>query len=127
MAQIIQFPVKTQAVSNGYGNLSRLIAVAATKDVLNFYIESIEHLEKSGNLLDGEAQKLTEQGREKRLEMAKPDPIEKKLLRLLEYTAIHQKWEARNQIVRWRHPKDITESTGSLIRHWKSRGEELSL
>ena len=80
MAQIIQFPVKTQAVSNGYGNLSRLIAVAATKDVLNFYIESIEHLEKSGNLLDGEAQKLTEQGREKRLEMAKPDPIEKEIV-----------------------------------------------
>ena len=80
MAQIIQFPVKTQAVSNGYGNLSRLIAVAATKDVLNFYIESIEHLEKSGNLLDGEAQKLTEQGREKRLEMAKPDPIKKEIV-----------------------------------------------
>ena len=80
MAQIIQFPVKTQEVSNGYDNLSRLIAVAATKDVLNFYIESIEHLEKSGNLLDGEAQKLTEQGREKRLEMAKPDPIEKEIV-----------------------------------------------
>lgn len=77
MAQIIQFPVKTQAVSNGYDNLSRLIAVAATKKVLNFYVESIEQLEKSGKLLDGEAQKLTEQGREKRLEMAKPDPVEK--------------------------------------------------
>lgn len=77
MAQIIRFPVKTQAVSNGYDNLSRLIAVAATKEVLNFYVESIEQLEKSGKLLDGEAQKLTEQGREKRLEMAKPDPVEK--------------------------------------------------
>lgn len=54
MAQIIQFPVKTQAVSNGYDNLSRLIAVAATKEVLNFYIESIEQLEKTGKLLDGE-------------------------------------------------------------------------
>lgn len=77
MAQIIQFPVKEKQVSNGYDNLSRLIAVAATKEVLNFYIESMEQMEESGNLLDGEAQKLTEQGREKRLEMAKPDPVEK--------------------------------------------------
>ena len=77
MAQIIRFPVKAQAASSGYDNLSRLIAVAATKEVLNFYVESIEQLEKSGKLLDGEAQKLTEQGREKRLEMAKPYPIEK--------------------------------------------------
>ena len=77
MAQIIQFQVKEKQVSNGYDNLSRLIAVAATKEVLNFYVESIEQLEKSGKLLDGEAQKLTEQGREKRLEMAKPDSVEK--------------------------------------------------
>lgn len=62
MAQIIQFPVK-QAVSNGYDNLSRLIAVAATKEVLNFYVESIEQLEKSGKLLDGEAQKTNRAGR----------------------------------------------------------------
>lgn len=81
MAQIIQFPVKKQAVSNGYENLSRLIAVAATKEVLNFYVESIEQLEKTGKLLDGEAQKLTEQGKEKRLEIAKPDPIEKRTCR----------------------------------------------
>ena len=80
MAQIIRFPVKTQAASSGYDNLSRLIAVAATKEVLNFYVESIEQLEKSGKLLDGEAQRLTEQGREKRLEMAKPDPIEKEFV-----------------------------------------------
>ena len=79
MAQIIRFPVKAQAASSGYDNLSRLIAVADTKEVLNFYVESIEQLEKSGKLLDGEAQKLTEQGREKRLEMAKPDPIEKEV------------------------------------------------
>lgn len=79
MAQIIRFPVKAQAVSSGYDNLSRLIAVAATKEVLNFYVESIEQLEKSGKLLDSEAQKLTEQGRKKRLEMAKPVPIEKEV------------------------------------------------
>ena len=80
MAQIIRFPVKAQAVSGGYDNLSRLIAVAATKEVLNFYVESIEQLEKTGKLLDGEAQKLTEQGRKKRLELAKPDPIEKEVV-----------------------------------------------
>lgn len=57
MAQIIQFPVKAQAVSNGYDNLSRLIAVAATKEVLNFYVESIEQLEKTGKLLDGSLEK----------------------------------------------------------------------
>ena len=77
MAQIIQFPIKEQAVSNGYDNLSRLIAIAATRDVLNVYIETIEQLEKAGSLLDGEAQKLTEQGREKRLELAGPDPVKK--------------------------------------------------
>lgn len=77
MAQIIQFPVKEQAVSNGYDNLSRLIAIAATGDVLNVYIETIEQLEKAGNLLDGEAQKLTEQGREKRLELAGPNSVKK--------------------------------------------------
>ncbi len=79
MAQIIQFPVKTQEVSNGYDNLCRLIAAAVTKEGLNFYVESIEQLEKTGKLLDGEVQKLTEQGREKRLELAKPDPIEKEV------------------------------------------------
>lgn len=79
MAQIIQFPVKEQVVSNGYHNLSRLISGADTTEALNWYIESMERLEKAGNLLDGEAQKLKEQGREKRLEMAKPDSIEKEV------------------------------------------------
>lgn len=79
MAQIIQFPVKTQEVSNSYDNLRRLIAAAVTKEGLDFYVESIEQLKKTGKLLDGEAQKLTEQGREKRLELAKPDPIEKEV------------------------------------------------
>lgn len=79
MAQIIQFPVKPQKVSNSYDNLCRLIAAAVTKEGLNFYVESIEQLKKTGKLLDGEAEKLTEQGREKRLEMAKPEPIEKEI------------------------------------------------
>lgn len=76
MAHIIQFPVKQQNVSNGYDNLARLIAVAATTDIINFYMESIEELKKNGALMDGEAEKLTEQGRAKRLEIAAPKPQE---------------------------------------------------
>ena len=76
MAQIIQFPVKEQVVSNGYHNLSRLISGADTTEALNWYIESMERLEKAGNLLDGEAQKLEEQGKKKRLEMSAADPVE---------------------------------------------------
>lgn len=76
MAQIIQFPVKEQVVSNGYHNLSRLISGAETTEALNWYIESMERLEKAGNLLDGEAQKLEEQGKKKRLEMSAADPVE---------------------------------------------------
>ena len=49
-----------------------------------------------------------------------------KIGRLLEYIAIHQKWEARSQIVKWRHPADITGNTGSLILHWNLKAEELS-
>lgn len=74
MGKIIQFPVKEQAVSNGYDNLARLIAVTTTLDSLNFYIESIRQMEEKGYLLDGEAEKLTEQGRKKRLEISRPDP-----------------------------------------------------
>lgn len=48
MAQIIQFPVKTQEVSNSYDNLRRLIAAAVTKEGLDFYVESIEQLKKNG-------------------------------------------------------------------------------
>ena len=76
MVQIIQFPVKEQVVSNGYKNLSRLISGAETTEALNWYIESMERLEKAGNLLDGEAQKLEEQGKKKRLEMSATDPVE---------------------------------------------------
>ncbi|MGO4945856.1 hypothetical protein ACTQ50_05555 [Blautia sp. Sow4_E7] len=78
MGKIIQFQQRKEqkAVSNGYDNLSRLIAIAATKEVLNFYIESIGQLEKRGSLLDGEAEKLEEQGRAKRLEIALPEKKE---------------------------------------------------
>lgn len=76
MGKIIQFPVKKQAVSNGYDNLARLINATITLDVLNIYIESIQKMERKGYLLDGEAEKLIEQGRKKRLEISKPDPKE---------------------------------------------------
>lgn len=76
MGKIIHFPVKEQAVSNGYDNLARLISVTTTLNSLNFYIESIRQMEEKGHLLDGEADKLTEQGRKKRLEISRPDPQE---------------------------------------------------
>ena len=76
MGKIIHFPVKEQAVSNGYDNLARLISVTTTLNSLNFYIESIRQMEEKDYLLDGEADKLTEQGRKKRLEISRPDPQE---------------------------------------------------
>lgn len=74
-AQIINFPKRFQQ-SNGYDNLARLIAVADTAESLNFYMECIGELDNKGYLLDGEAGKLTEQGRLKRLEIARPEPKE---------------------------------------------------
>ena len=99
MAHIIQFPVKQQNVSNGYDNLARLIAVAATTDIINFYMESIEELKKNGALMDGEAEKLTEQGRAKR-----------KRWRGQAYIPTRRRWEIRNRIVRWRRSFPIMAS-----------------
>ena len=76
MGKIIQFPVKKQVVSNGYDNLVGLIDAAITLDILNIYIESIQRMEEKGYLFDGEAEKLIEQGRKKRLEISGPDPQE---------------------------------------------------
>lgn len=76
MAQIINFPGKQKSGSAGYDNLARLIAIAATADILNFYMDSIEEMENKGYLLDGEARRLEEQGRAKRLEIAKPEQKE---------------------------------------------------
>lgn len=73
MAQIINFPVNQKSGSTGYNNLARLIAIAATADVLNFYMDSIEEMENKGYLLDGEAKRLEEQGRVKRLEIARTE------------------------------------------------------
>ncbi len=76
MAQIIQFPGSGAKASNGYENLARLIALAETAKTLNFYMESIGVLEEQGNLLAGEAEKLAEQGRAKRIDMARPLPMD---------------------------------------------------
>ncbi|MDO4649354.1 MAG: hypothetical protein Q4B26_11960 [Eubacteriales bacterium] len=76
MAKIIQFQKVEQPVSNGYHNLSGLIAIADSASAVNFFLESAELLESQGNLLDGEAEKLEEQGRAKRLEITKPEQKE---------------------------------------------------
>ena len=98
---------------------------AATKEVLNFYIESIEQLEKTGKLLDGEAPKDDKQGREKRLEMAKPNPIEKEVAEAPGVYCYTPEMGGQNQ-VRMEHQ-------GYYGKHWfidtpletKGRGIEL--
>lgn len=72
-AQIINFPSNKTQQSNGYDNLARLIAIADTTESLNFYMECIDQLESKGNLLCGEAEKLVEQGREKRIKLSTPE------------------------------------------------------
>ena len=77
MAQIIQFPTKEAMASNGYSNLSGLIAIATSNEAVESYISVADLMQKVGYLHDGDLEKLTEQAREKRLEMAKPELAEK--------------------------------------------------
>ena len=79
MAKIIRFPVREQQESVAYGNYTQLIEVALSKETLNFYMECIEESEKKGHFLEGESEKLLEQGRKRRLEMAKPVQTEKEI------------------------------------------------
>ena len=72
MGKVIQFPVRE---SNGYSNLSRLFSVANSVESVNFYLDTLEQLEKDGCLRSGEYEKLKEQGRSKRLELAQPEPV----------------------------------------------------
>ena len=67
MAKIIRFPVREQE-SVAYGNYTQLIEAALSKETLNFYMECIE-----------ESEKLLEQDRKRRLEMAKPVQTEKEV------------------------------------------------
>lgn len=69
MAQIIEFPVKT---SNAYHNLSGLVALTDNTAVLEFYAEAVVVGMEEGNFLPGEPEKLTEQIRQKRIDLAKP-------------------------------------------------------
>mgnify|MGYP003209560462 CR=1 FL=1 len=69
MAKIIRFPVREQE-SVAYGNYTQLIEAALSKETLNFYMECIEESEKKGHFMEGESEKLLEQGRKRRLEMA---------------------------------------------------------
>lgn len=78
MAKIIRFPVREQE-SVAYGNYTQLIEAALSKETLNFYMECIEESEKKGHFLAGESEKLLEQGRKRRLEMAKPVQTEKEV------------------------------------------------
>lgn len=78
MAKIIRFPVREQE-SVAYGNYTQLIEAALSKETLNFYMECIEESEKKGHFLERESEKLLEQGRKRRLEMAKPVQTEKEV------------------------------------------------
>ena len=72
MGKVIQFPV---IESVGYSNLSCLFSVARSVETVNFYLDTVEQLEKGGCLRPGEYEKLKEQGRSKRLELAQPEPV----------------------------------------------------
>lgn len=70
MAKIIQFPVKS---SNAYTNLEQLIAVSDSTASLEQYFEVMAVCDEAGYFLPGEIEKLTEQVRQKRLDLAKPE------------------------------------------------------
>ena len=72
-ATIIQFPNVTPRVSNAYDNLSRLFSVANDTEILANYAEVMQVCEEDGYFLPGEAEKLTEQLRSKRLELSRPE------------------------------------------------------
>lgn len=69
MAQIIEF---RQRRSNAYHNLTRLIEISNDTATLEFYAKALAVSAKEGLLLPGELENLTEQIREKRLDLAKP-------------------------------------------------------
>jgi len=69
MAQILEFRQKT---SNAYHNLTRLVEITENMATLEFYVGAVAVSIEEGQLLPGEAQKLTEQIRKKRLDLARP-------------------------------------------------------
>lgn len=69
MAQIIEFPART---SNAYYNLTRLLDLASGIEELNFYENTAAFTSAKGVFFPGEYDKLTEQIRKKRLDLAKP-------------------------------------------------------
>lgn len=70
MAKIIQFPVKS---SNAYTNLEQLIAISDSTASIEEYFEVMAVCDEAGYFLPGEIEKLTEQVRQKRLDLAKPE------------------------------------------------------
>lgn len=70
MAQIIQF---TAAGSNTYQNLERLIRIAESAEVLEFYAKALAVSYEEGRLFSGEEQALSGQIRNRLQEVGRPD------------------------------------------------------
>lgn len=73
MCKIINFPVKE---SNGYNNLKNLFAVCESVAACNEYLGMIEVMHGKGSITDQEMYTLRRIGRQKRLELARPDTLE---------------------------------------------------
>ena len=68
MAKIIQFPAKQQRIYKS----GTVIAVSDSTASLEQYFEVMAVCDEAGYFLPGEIEKLTEQVRQKRLDLAKP-------------------------------------------------------
>lgn len=69
MAKIIQFPVQH---SKAYNNLTQLFSICESTAALEEYFEVMAVCHEAGYFLPGEIEELTEQARQKRLDLAKP-------------------------------------------------------
>lgn len=69
MAQILEFRQRT---SNTYHNLTRFVEITENTATLEFYVGALAVSIEEGRLFPGEAEKLMEQIRKKRLDLAKP-------------------------------------------------------
>lgn len=80
MAQIIEFPRQAQRsqiqrTSDTYRNLERLIEITENMGALEFYAEAMVVSHEEGLLLPGEAEKLSEQIRQKGIKLEEPKRI----------------------------------------------------
>lgn len=75
MSKIIQFPVnRKREHSNGYNNLAALFEITSTVEVCNEYLEMAEMLFSKNDISQEELYTLRRIGRQKRLELANPEP-----------------------------------------------------